>query len=262
MGLTGTLAAAAAIPRTAGVHHTAHHTFISLSATRSASSLLGNTTPCDAFDTGHLGQSHPSCRAPIQSIFQTFMVLGALLATFAANFFFEAEEDKQEATTSLALAKDMDVGFAVKAVFSRGGWHFHTSCPGLHCPKIFLWAFPWMYFWGKSIQPICLLKCPRAHAVVFWVSLEKVFLKRQHREHHHRRLCFQMLLTWRSWWIHPRGPAHPLYPLLTSKRRTASKALHGGCCQFSSICIYHTPTQPPSAFQFFQIHLAQIASGS
>lgn len=56
--MTGALAAAAAIWRTAVVHPTPHHTLISLSARRSASSLLGSTTPRDAFDIGRLGQSH------------------------------------------------------------------------------------------------------------------------------------------------------------------------------------------------------------
>lgn len=143
--MTGALAAAAAvaaaIPRTALVHHAAHHTLISLSAKRSASSLLllESTTPCDAFDTGRLGQSRPSCRAPIQSIFSRRLWSWAPSSQLLLQIsFLKLQGTNRKRDTSLALAKDMDVGFAAEAVSA-----------------VVDAAFPRMYFWGKSIQTIC-----------------------------------------------------------------------------------------------------------
>lgn len=43
-------------------------------------------------------------------------------------------------------------------------------------PQMFSTGFSPDVF-GKSIQPICSLKCPKAHIVFFWFSLEEVFLK-------------------------------------------------------------------------------------
>lgn len=107
--MTGALAAAAAIWRTAAVHPTPHHTLISLSATRSVSSLLGSTTPSDRV-TSILPSSNPKH-------FSAVYGSGYPVSIFCYQILFETEEDdEQEATTSLALAKEMSVGFAVEAV--------------------------------------------------------------------------------------------------------------------------------------------------
>lgn len=109
MGMTGALAAAAAIWRTAAVHPTPHHTLISLSATRSVSSLLGSTTPSDRV-ASILPSSNPKH-------FSAVYGSGYPVSIFCYQILFETEEDdEQEATTSLALAKEINVGFAVEAV--------------------------------------------------------------------------------------------------------------------------------------------------